>query len=396
MGHRVIVSNYKRVYFKWALFPFLISIILSSCQSNETKIANDSKSLEWVQISIDTLQIIPSRSSQLGFFKVKGSAVYFVDQAYGLVEEFTLDGESKGVKKGELEGPEELMGISELITRQEGFVIRHDWVFYHYDQDWNFLRKCVLQFPSKESYDELMDNPKGEYIGMYELQNYNGKTVELPDGDLLTKLDVEHPIFNAFISRDYYRASRILGKIDVFSGEVKEIRLNRPASYEGFSFVPFHNKFDYAVTNNNLVYLTHEIDSLIYVYDSDWELKETFGAAGIGMKTDYVESQNLEVAFESKYFFNSRKNEGFYKDIFVDEENELIFRTYRQGSDRLDLLDETYNPLRLQIFKQGKLVGDHAVPGRFKILGKVDSRYIVDGFFDEQNERQGFYILTLN
>ncbi len=114
------------------------------------------------------------------------------------------------------------------------------------------------------------------------------------------------------------------------------------------------------------------------------------------MKTDYVESQNLEVAFESKYFFNSRKNEGFYKDIFVDEENELIFRTYRQGSDRLDLLDETYNPLRLQIFKQGKLVGDHAVPGRFKILGKVDSRYIVDGFFDEQNERQGFYILTLN
>jgi hypothetical protein len=204
------------------------------------------------------------------------------------------------MKKRELDGPEELQGISELIPTKEGFIIRHDWVFYHYDQDWDFLRKSVLQFPSKESYDELMDNPKGEYIGMYELQNYNGRTVELPDGSLLTKLDVEHPIFNAFISRDYYRDGRILGKIDVFSGEVKEIRLNRPASYEEFSFVPFHNKFDYALTATNLIYLTHEIDSLIYVYDKDWKLKKTFGAAGIDMKTDYVESQSIDVAFESK------------------------------------------------------------------------------------------------
>jgi hypothetical protein len=389
------VLDLSKAQLKWA-FSVFFSISLASCQSNETKIGNDSKSLEWVQVSIDTLEITPSRSSQLGFFQLKGSAVYFVDQAYGLVEEFTLDGESKGVRKRELDGPEELQGISELIPTKEGFIIRHDWVFYHYGQDWNFLRKSVLQFPSKESYDELMDNPKGEYIGMYELQNYNGRTVELANGDLLTKLDVEHPIFNAFISRDYYRTSRVLGKIDVFSGEVKEIGLTRPASYEEFRFVPFHNKFDYGVTITNLIYLTHEIDSLIYVYDRDWKLKETFGAAGIDMKTDYVESQSIDVAFESKYFYHSRKNEGFYKDIFVDEENELVFRTYRTGSDRQDLLDETNNPLRLQVFKQGKLAGDHAVPGRFKILGKIGTQYIVDGFFDEQNEQLGFYILTLN
>jgi hypothetical protein len=391
----MIVVDLSKAQFKWAFFAFF-SISLASCQSNETKIGNDSKRLEWGQISIDTLEITPSRSSQLGFFQLKGSAVYFVDQAYGLVEEFTLDGESKGVKKRELDGPEELQGISELIPTKTGFIIRHEWVFYHYDQDWDFLKKSVLQFPSKESYDELMDNPKGEYIGMYELQNYNRRTVELPDGGLLTKLDVEHPIFNAFISRDYYRESRILGKIDELFGEVKEIGLTRPASYEEFRFVPFHNKFDYAVTNTNLIYLTHEIDSLIYVYDTDWNLKGTFGASGKEMKTNYVQTHNLDVAFESKYFYDSRKNEGFYKDIFVDEENELVFRTYRTGSDRQDLLDETYNPLRLQIFKQRKLVGDHAVPGRFKILGKIGAQYIVDGFFDEQNEQQGLYILTLN
>lgn len=392
----MVVSKNKKAYNKWAFLLFLILISLFSCQSNEIKITNDSKSFEWSQISIDTLEIAPSRASQLGFFQVKGSAVYYVDQAYGFIAEFTQYGDSKGVKKRELDGPEELQGISELIPTLEGFIIRHDWVFYYYDHDWNFLRKSVLQFPSSVSYDEIMDNPKGEYIGMYELQNYNARTVELPDGDLLTKLDVEHPIFNAFISRAYYRDSRVLGKIDMLSGKVKEIKITRPATYEAFNFVPFHNKFDFDVTNTNLIYVTHEIDSLIYVYDQDWNLKESFGAAGKEMNTNYTQSQNLDVAFESNHFYASRKSEGFYKDIFVDEENELVFRTYRQGSDRQDLLDETYNPLRLQIFKRNKLIGDYSVPGKFKILGKVGVQYIADGFFDEQNEKQGFYILILN
>lgn len=380
--------------FTLSFFSILLGLV--SCQPKKNQLSDGSKGLLEIEISIDTIEISPSISSQLGFFQLKENAVYYVDQAYGLVEEFSINGESNGVKKRELDGPEELQGISELIPALEGFIICHDWVFYYYDQDWNFLRKSVLQFPSSVSYDEIMDNPKGEYIGMYELQNYNARTVELPDGDLLTKLDVEHPIFNAFISRAYYRDSRVLGKIDMLSGKVKEIKITRPASYEAFSFVPFHNKFDFDVTNTNRIYVTHEIDSLIYVYDQDWNLKESFGVAGKEMNTNYIQSQNLDVAFESNYFYASRKSEGFYKDIFVDEENELVFRTYRQGSNRQDLLDETHNPLRLQIFKRNKLIGDYSVPGKFKILGKVGVQYIADGFFDEQNEKQGFYTLILN
>jgi len=54
------------------------------------------------------------------------------------------------------------------------------------------------------------------------------------------------------------------------------------------------------------------------------------------------------------------------------------------------------NPLRLQIFKDGQLVGDHPVPGRFRILGKIGERYVADGLFDERNEQQGFYLMTIN
>lgn len=114
------------------------------------------------------------------------------------------------------------------------------------------------------------------------------------------------------------------------------------------------------------------------------------------MKTDYEESQILEVAFDTDLYRYSRKNMGYFKDIFVDEQNGLVFRTYRQGSEQEDLWDETYNPLRLQIFKEGQLVEDFPVPGRFRILGKIGERYVADGLFDERNEQQGFYLMSIN
>lgn len=386
----------NRAYFKWVLFSLLFVLGISSCDTANSDLSNGTKIISKAEISIDTVEIVPQKASQIGFFQLKDGMIFYVDQAYGIVEEFSITGKSNGIKKRELDGPEELQGISELIPTQEGYIIRHEWIFYQYDSNWEFVGKSVLQFPARESYDEMMDNPKGEYIGMYEIQNYNAKTVPLSDGYLITKIDVEHPIFNAFITRDYYRESRILAKVNPFSGVVQEILGTRPDSYESYQFVPFHNKFDFHISADNHYYITHEIDSMIYVFDSNWELKESFGASGIDMKTNYLESQNLDVAFDSKQFYFSRKNEGYYKDIYIDEENNLVLRTYRQGSDRQDLLDETYNPLQLQVFKDNKLLGDFSVPGRFKVLGKAGDYYVVDGYFDEQNEKQGFYLMTIN
>lgn len=373
----------------------LFGLFFFACSESSSKKQELTEKTD-LAIQIDTVFLDPVQSSQLGSFYLKDEAIFYVDRAYVFIEEFTVQGESKGVRKRELDGPEELQGISELIPTKEGFIIRHDWAFYQYDADWEFIDKSLFQTASTVSYDEMIDNPKGEYMEMYELYHYNPKTVELPDGHLMIKLDVEHPLFNAFISREYYRESRVLGKVNPFSGMMVEMLGTRPDSYEQYRFIPFHIMLDYHWTEDNSIYVTYEADSLIYVYDPSWKLKETFGAAGKEMKTDYLESQSLDVAFESKYFYHSRKNEGFYKDIFVDEEKDLVFRTYRQGSDRQDLLDETYNPLRMQIFKEGKLLKDFGVPGRFRILGKVGDSYVADGYFDEQNEKQGFYLLNLN
>ncbi|MHA7130685.1 hypothetical protein [Algoriphagus namhaensis] len=375
--------------------PFLVLIggFFLGCTSPSTSIGGINEAGDF-RIEIDTVFLDPIQSSQIGSFYLRGESLYYVDNAYGLIEEFTVAGKSKGLKKRELDGPEELQGISELIPTQAGFIVRHDWGFYQYNSDWNFVGKSVFQTASTVSYEEMLNNPKGEYMEMYELLHSNPKTTELPDGHLVIKLDVEHPLFNAFTTRTYYRESRVLGRVNPFNGMMVEMLGARPDSYENYEFIPFHVMLDYHWTGDDTIYVTYEADSMIYVYDPAWKVIKSFGAAGVGMKTNYVQSQTLDVALESKYFLYSRKNEGFYKDIFVDEDSDFVFRTYRQGSDRQDLVDETENPLRLQVFVGEKLVGDFPVPGRFRILGKVEDQYVADGYFDEQNEKQGFYLLN--
>jgi len=375
----------------------LLSFLILCFSCNKGSLDKESVLIkEELSFQLDTVFIDPTQSSQIGFIQISKDKIFYVDQAYGFVEEFTLEGESGGVKKRELDGPDELQGISELVVKKDGYMIRHDWMFYHYDFDWKFLGKSNFQSPATVSFQELQENPKGEYIEMYELEHYSAKTVQIPGGFLVTKIDVEHPLFNAFTTREYYREARVLGKINPFDGEVVEILGARPKTYEEYAFVPFHSKFDFHWTGTDRIYMTYEVDSMIYVYDPSWNLIERFGAAGKNMKTDYEESQILEVAFDTDLYRYSRKNMGYYKDVFVDEQNGLVFRTYRQGTDQQDLWDETYNPLRLQIFKDGQLVGDHPVPGRFRILGKIGERYVADGLFDERNEQQGFYLMTIN
>lgn len=393
-------ENNKFMFFNRSLsFQTLIivwiSLLLISC--SESNVTNQKSPLfKDLIFNLDTVLVEPTQSSQIGSFYLKEISLFYLDNAYGIIEEFSLEGISKGVKKRELDGPEELQGISELIPTKAGFIIRHDWGFYQYDPDWEFVGKSVFQSASTVSYEEMLNNPKGEYMEMYELLHYNPKTIEIPDGHLVIKLDVEHPTFNAFTTREYYRDSRVLGKVNPFNGMMVEMIGTRPDTYEQYEYIPFHVMLDYHWTVDDAIYVTYEADSLIYVYDSNWKLKDAFGAAGINMKTNYGESQTLDVALQSKYFFHSRKNDGFYKDIYVDEGEGLVFRTYRQGSDRQDLLDETGNPLRMQVFSDGKLIGDFSVPGRFRILGKVGDQYVADGYFDEQNEKQGFYLLKLN
>lgn len=369
-------------------FIFLLALI--GCESSSNKTVSVVKNNDKVEFFIDTLFVSPTQSSQLGSFFINEKNLYYVDQLFGIIEQFDENGNQIRRCLQVMNGPEELMSITEVIPYPAGFIVRSDWQFYFYDKDWNYQRKFMMDTDGGVPFDDLVNNPKSTYTGMYELQNYDQKTTYF-DGQLLVKLDVEHPMFNGFSTRAYYKEASIFGLININIGKLKLIDLARPDSYDAYSFIPFHIFFDYHLGERE-IFTTFEPDPLIYQYDLNFELQDSFGEPGKEMLTSYPQTDRIEAAFDNSLFSDSRNKDGFYKNIFVYKD--FIFRTYRQGT-KSESYSELNNPLRLQIYLDKVLVQDMTLPKRFKILGKIGDTYFADGYFNEQEEEQGLFTIKM-
>lgn len=389
-GSFLLILNYMNNY-----LLFFLLILISSCSINNDFEAENNFN---IHVLIDTIYINPDRSSQVGLFQWTGQEVLYLDQLYGFIEGYSPQGDFKGQYLKILNGPEELAGVSSVSTWPEGYLVKGEaWYFYLYDKDWNFIRKFFMSTDDGTPVDDLMNTPDPKVPLMYELQYYNEKYQFSPEGHVWVKLDTEHPLFNAFTNREYYRQAFVIGELDIEIGGLRRLLLTRPQSYEQYRYVPYHIFFDYHLSPSGKSWFTFEIDSLIYAYNGQMQQVQSFGRAGQGMKTNYPETDYLEAAFEDERYPQSRLRYGYYKDIYVDEEEDLVFRTYRLGSADPDHYDENQTPLRMQVYKGTALAGDFEVPTRFKILGKTeDGRYIADGFFDELNEKQGFYVFKVS
>lgn len=379
------------------LTGIILALTLVSCDSGSYQKDVDSLSFD-LSISIDTILISPRRSSQVGLYQWNVQEVLYIDNLYGFIEGYSPNGEFLGSNLKILDGPEELPSIDQIGIREDGYLVKGEaWNFYLYDKEWTFIKKFFLNTNDGSSVADLMNTPNPKSPLMYELQYYNDKFQFTPEGHFWAKIDTEHPLFNAFTNREFYTDAYLIGEVDIATGGLRRMLFNRPASYENYRFVPYHIFYDYHLGSNGDSWFTFEVDSLIYKYDSKSRQTLTYGRSGIGMKTNYPETDNLEAAFESELYTNSRLRYGYYKDIFVDDDEDLTFRTYRTGSADLDMYDENQTPLRLQVYKGTDLVGDFDVPSRFKVIGKIgEGRYVADGFFDELSEKQGFYVLEIN
>jgi len=95
--------------------PFFLFLFVSFACSEKRDVINDSAKEGLIQTTIDTVFVEPTQSSQLGTFYLKDDALFYVDNAYGIIEEFSIEGRSKGIKKRELDGPEELQVFRSLF-----------------------------------------------------------------------------------------------------------------------------------------------------------------------------------------------------------------------------------------------------------------------------------------
>lgn len=373
----------------------VLVLVASACGFSDTKegvqiVAENTVEIKIDSMQLDTIFVDPEASSQVGFFFFLENGIGFSDRIQSKVFEYDFDGNLMGSFLGSGEGPERQNGTYGIVVNNKERMILSDRSISIFDSNYVRQNRLNLDWGGEESYEEMLHAPSPEMFGLYEItwisRDVNMPFIALEDNQgFVLPVMMTHPELNGYWTTEYYETVPMLG---LFDQDFKLQKLGglRSKEYLNYQYLP---NFDYIhlEQKGDSLLVCFPIDPMIHVYDLDLNFLGTFGAPGENMKTDYITTQTLEEA-ESQWPTDFLQF-GHYDDLFYDEEQNLLFRTYLpQGKGAPSS--------RLQIYRDEKLIGDLEVPIRFRVLGSKDGVFYADGIVDEENEVLAFFKFTLN
>ncbi|MGF1534678.1 MAG: hypothetical protein ACFCUI_13330 [Bernardetiaceae bacterium] len=375
---------------------FCLAVLLAcTTEKPEVQVINPEPEIKIETISLDTLFVNLPACSYVGEFGFEEDTIYFIDHLFCLVS--TLDGEGNlgSVHLGKGNGPDELPGFSAFLGHTNGkpTFLSGD-IIYQFDSLWKNRVAKNIRWASRYTLREQSEKPNPKDPGIYEMR-LPGMNDFLKVGDeyVIFAIESSHPEFNGLRydqAKAYYENAGVFAKLNLTTGVVEEVLGRYPDLFKE-QHIP---NFAYAHTAfaKDTFFVSFEASPLIEVYDKEFQKIAAFGNAGNQMQTDYpdyVGENNFE-RIEQNYA-QEHSAYGYYADMAYFPNQNLLFRTYTQGSSG----EEKRNPRRLQIYKQKVLIGDVDVPDYFKVFGYSKGYFYADGFYDEANEKLAFYRFRL-
>ncbi|MDO5979426.1 hypothetical protein [Flavivirga spongiicola] len=393
------------VFYYYTVLSILFCLL--SCNSDSSKPFEDffnttvstEKELGYaVEIEKIALDHIESSSyiGEIGYLK---DNIAFVDYRFCWVFLFDYEGNLIDKKIGHGKGPNELFigrisGFSFLSNGQSLFHEASNRVFV-FDNNWKKIKETRINWKGSQKYGKARNikRPSAKEpiiyspdFGNLKFKNFNKKCY--------FPIYSEHSNFNGLMGGyKYYKEGRILAELDLSNySDINILRLlgRRTPELLNYSYLPHHSTFNFDIDSKGFFYIAHEIDSLIYVYDHDFNIKYAFGVEGENMDTNYKELKKHDVKKFRELFFNDRPKRGYYSDIKVFESNDqnlLVFRSYRKS------ISSAYDGL--QIYKNKKLIVDTEVPKGFEVKYYKNGFYYSNGTIEEEEEKISFYKLKL-
>ncbi len=367
--------------------------LISACQSTDEELAEEVQEVQEVSYAnIESISKAPSKSinslelSKIeiqdignpvgkGFSYILDNQLLFFDLARGEVLEIDPETGSQKVIITKGEGPNQVPRFESFTHSDDKRIFLDGYAFFIYDSNWEQIGRNSYDFYANDEMTEIEANPKGEMIGVYELKYWENQP-HIVDDKLWINIESSNPKFNFLMNESYYRDSRIVGEVNLSTGEVERILGRRTPIYLNYRFIPHHDTF-YLTPYGDDFLLSFEPDSAIYLVDKMLNPKSYFGAKGIGMNQAYFEVSDID-AWEASGK-DALTKEGFYKHVYGSQEDNMIMRTYTLGNEASEILNIKDNPKRLQIFKNFQLIGDVEVPTYFKVIGKIGEYYYADG-----------------
>ncbi|WP_289031922.1 hypothetical protein [uncultured Algoriphagus sp.] len=328
-----------------------------------------------------------------GFFEIEEDQILFFDRLAMRVLAFDTEGKYIQTLIDNGEGPSEIPRFQTSVSAGGFRYFMDGYTILTFDQNNQLSNRAVLDFYHQSDLSEVENNPSPDDPGIYEVK-YWGNQLEIIDGYLYTKIESSNPKFNFVMHPEYYTDSYLYAKVDPESGKVLELKGKHPRIYQNYKFLP-HFDYYYHDLVADEIYLSFEPDSLIYILDKNFEVKEAFGNSGKEMDQSYIEVSTVE-DWEDYWRIN-RAQKGFYKYVKFFPEEGVLFRTYTLGNSDPLAYEYGDNPQRMQIYKNKQLIGDVEVPNFFKVIGKIGEYYLADGSADNpDNEELVLYRFKLS
>lgn len=346
------------------------------------EVQDNMKDITIHQIDIDTLLLPEIHCSYLGYIQTKGDSIYYIDNKFCWVFSFGKDGTAGTRYFGRGHGPKEIstgeIAGYAFFNNGDYFFIGYGHDCYIYDQNQTLKKRYRLDIGIPEQ-DLTYDNP-ASYMLNYDVlvmrsdSNYLYYTVHTEKRNLWYYNNPKENIAN----------QHIIAKMNLSNGKVEQVSGWMSPFYEPSKYL-YHLAIPYFdIDKQGHFYIAYTLDPLIYIYDKNFTPLVAFGHEGINMNKKYSESHMTKDCSEA--WRTDITKCGYYTGLEYIDEIGLLLRTYTRGEKEPDD--------GLQIYKNGVLTGDVAIPKRMTVIGYI-APYVYGAAINEDDEEINIYRFIL-
>ena len=374
-----------RILYICIIMYFLISCSTSTGKRDFSILPLSLANTNISDIELDTIFLDSVPTSYVVESSMHLGKVYLLDKLFCMLYQFDNEGKLQGRYLGQGRAKNETT-IGRVATHtfvgDNLFLLDHSGGYHLYDKD--FLKKDYFRLIYDKDWElnKIYETPKAY------TQRYNDMVCRAFDGNVFFNVHLAFPEFNIVTTtKTHLERSANIQEICLKQEDFgRLLAIGYPDSYK-------HNSERKAIISSVVFdinhqgdfYLTYEADSLIYVYDKDFHMKQCYGFLGRDMDLNYKSTSTPQEV--GRYYREERNTKGFYNWLEYIDETNMLFRSYQKG---IGCVSDG-----LQIYQDGILIGDIDVPKGLKIMGYVEPYYYSYVLSDEEKEKLYLYRFKL-
>lgn len=352
-----------------------------SCTNNSTIPHEGSVTKNMSVVITDSVELEMDSTSSNGNFFFWNNTLCFADTYYNKVYRFNL---SNGNLVSEMFGKGQ--AVNEISSFVDMYPIKNndDEVFfidssnglYTFTDSTKIERRGIIDFGWGAKSD---DYESTSLYNIMEMSDFGFKLTQTDDSTLMVPLSIVNRLIKGS-GKDQFEKGHIFGSLNLNTMKIDSVFGHYPQIY---TTCPT-NLFDFFSydTAGDTVYVSHCIDSLIYVYKYPDELLYTMGYECPQIDRNYTKGHDIDFTV----FEKDAEHVGVNTMLFYVKETGMLLRTMWAGG--------TFgNKYYLQAYKNNNLVAEAEVPMHFTCMYyNKGVYYAVNAYPHEKNGKEIFML----